>query len=154
MEAPDLKFAELDVESVNEVFKDVARLGHQFSGLLVSQDFFYVLVWPLKVCEEQDEDFLWIARNLNEVDDLTDLMKVSVEHLPVHFDAMLVIADSHGWRSLFRNDVDLVLQMVVPPSSYGHCLIVAVVFGTFAHIFLSLLSKPSARLRVTVILGS
>ena len=62
METFDLQFAELDVEIVNEVFEDVARLSHQLGRLLVSQDLLQVFVRFFEVSEEQNEHFLLVSR--------------------------------------------------------------------------------------------
>ena len=61
VETTDLQLSELDVEVRNEVFKDVATLGHQFRRLLISQHFLNVFIRSLEVREQQDEDLFGIS---------------------------------------------------------------------------------------------
>lgn len=57
MEASDLQSVEFDIEEGYEVLKDVSTLCHQFGRLLVCECLMHVLVWSLKVREQEDEDF-------------------------------------------------------------------------------------------------
>ena len=68
MESFNLELTKLDIEVLNEVFEHISTLAHEFSRLLVSEDFVDKFVWTLKVGEQQDEDFLRISRYLYEVD--------------------------------------------------------------------------------------
>jgi len=61
MEPFDLKFVKFDVEVLDEVFKDISTLTHKFGGLLVCQDLVYILIWPLKVREQENKDLLWVS---------------------------------------------------------------------------------------------
>ena len=108
MEPFDLELSKFDVKVVDEIFEDISTLRHKFSGLLVRQHLFNVLIWTLKVREEKNENFLGVARNLHQVNDITDLMEVPIENMSVHFNATLVVANSHWGRSFFRHDVDFI----------------------------------------------
>ena len=87
MEALDLKLAKLYVEAVDEILKYVSTLSHKFGRLLISQHFSDVLFGALEVREEEDENFPWVPRDLNQVDDIVDLMEVSVKDLSTHFNS-------------------------------------------------------------------
>lgn len=108
VEAPDLQLAKLDVEVGDEVLEDVAAFGHELGRLFVRQDLLDVLFRLLEVGEEQDEDLPWVARDLYQVHRVIDLVEVTVEDLPTHFDSRFVKADSHRRRSLLCDDIDLV----------------------------------------------
>ena len=108
MEALDLKLSKFDVEVRDKVFKDVSALSHEFGCLLISQDFFNILIGALKVREQENEDLLGVTRDLDQVNDIIDLMEIPVEHLPTEFDTDIVIANVHGRWSLLGYDVDFV----------------------------------------------
>ena len=76
-----LQLAKLDVEVRDEVLKNVTTFGHQLRSLLVGQHFLHILIRLLEVGEKKNEDFLWIARDLNKINDIVDLMEVSVQNL-------------------------------------------------------------------------
>lgn len=78
MEPFDLELAELDVESANEVLKDIATFIQQLGRLLVRQDLLYVLIWSLKVWKQQNEHFHLVSRYLYQVDLPVDVMEVTV----------------------------------------------------------------------------
>ena len=78
MEAPNLQFAKLDVEIGNEVLKNVAALGHQLGRLLIREHLLDVLIRLLEVREEKNEDLALVARDLDQVDCVIDLVEVSV----------------------------------------------------------------------------
>lgn len=61
MKAFDLQLAELDIKVCDEVLKDVSALGHQLGRLFVGDDLLDVLLWPLEVREEENEDFALVA---------------------------------------------------------------------------------------------
>lgn len=112
METLNLKLAILDEEVLNEVLKDVSTVAHQLRSLLVCQNFTHVLVGPLEVGEEQDEHFLRIARDLNQVDLIVNLVEIPVQHLTLDVDAVLIEANVHGRWSLLRHYVNLVLRLL------------------------------------------
>ena len=112
MEATDLELTELHIKVGNEVFKDVSALGHEFGGLLVSQDLLDVLFGSLKVREQKYEYLLWIPGDFDKVHDVTNLVEVAVEDLSTHLNAAVVVSDSHGRRSLLGNNVYLVRAIV------------------------------------------
>ncbi len=108
MEPSYLQLAKLDIEVCDEVFKNVTTLSHQFRSLLVGQHFLHILIRLLKVREEKDEDFLWIARDLNKINDIVDLMEVSVQNLSCHIDASIIVSNHHWWRSFLGHNIDFV----------------------------------------------
>ena len=55
--ALDLKLAKFHVEVADEVFKDVATLCHELGRLLIRQHLLDVLLGPLEVREEKNENF-------------------------------------------------------------------------------------------------
>ena len=61
MEAPNLQFAKLDVEVGDEVFEDIAALGHQLGRLLIREDLLDILIRPLEVRKEKNEDLALVA---------------------------------------------------------------------------------------------
>ena len=113
VEAIDLQPSKLDIKVGDEILEDVSTLRHQFRGLLVCQHLLYVLFRPLKVGEEQNENLLRVARDLNQVDDLVDHVEVAVEDLASHVDPTVIEADVHGRRTLFGNDVDFIWTICV-----------------------------------------
>ena len=119
VETTDLQLSELDVEVRNEVFKDVATLGHQFRRLLISQYLLNVLIGSLEVGEQQNEDLFRIPRDLDQIDDIVDQVEVSVQDLTSHVDAVLVEADVHGRGSLLGDDVDFVRAAAVKFARWG-----------------------------------
>ena len=108
MEAFNLKLAKLDIEIGDEGLENVPTLSHQLGCLLICQDLLDILLRLLKVREQQDEDLLGVARDLNQVHSVIDLVEVTIEHLSAHLDSTLVEANGHGRGSLFSHDIDLV----------------------------------------------
>ena len=108
MEAFNLKLAKLDIEIGDEGLENVPTLSHQLGCLLISQDLLDILLRLLKVREQQDEDLLGVARDLNQVHSVIDLVEVTIEHLSAHLDSTFVEANCHGRGSLFSHDIDLV----------------------------------------------
>lgn len=51
MKAFYLEFAELDIETADEVLKDIATLVEQLGRLFIRQDFLNVLIWSFEVRE-------------------------------------------------------------------------------------------------------
>ena len=78
VEATNLQFAELDVEVGDEVLEDIAALGHQLGRLLIREHLLDILVRLLEVWEEENEDLALVARDLDQVDRVIDLVEVSV----------------------------------------------------------------------------
>ena len=76
--------------------------------MLVCEDLLNVLIRAFEVREEQNVDFLGVARDLDQVDDIVNLMEVPIEDLSGHLNAIFAVANIHRWRSLFGDDVDLV----------------------------------------------
>ena len=108
MEATNLQFTELDVEVGDEVLEDIAALRHQLGRLLVCEHLLDILIRLLEVREEENEDLALVARDLDEVDRVVDLVEVSVQNLPTHLNSTLVEAYGHrGWPLLSHN-IDLV----------------------------------------------
>ena len=108
--ALDLQLAVLDVELLDELLKHVARFTHQLLCLLFGHLLTQVNVGALEVREKQYEDPEGIARYLNKVNSAIDVVEVSVEHLALRVDVvLLVILQWHGRRPLLRHYVDLVL---------------------------------------------
>ena len=113
MEALDLKLLKFDVEVSNEVLEDISAFSHQFSCLLISQHFFDIFIRALEVGEQEDENFLRVTGDLNQVDDIIDLMEVSIKHLSTELNTNIIIANIHRRWSLFGNDVDFVRACTV-----------------------------------------
>ena len=61
MKTSDLQLAELHVKIGDEVLKDVSALRHQLGRLLVRDDLLDVLLRPLEVREEKNEDLALVA---------------------------------------------------------------------------------------------
>ena len=78
VEALDLKSTKLDVKVGDEVLKDVSTFSHKSRGLFIRKYLLKVLVGHFKIWEEQDKDFLGVARYLDQVHCIFNLMKVSV----------------------------------------------------------------------------
>jgi len=115
MKAFDLKFAKLDVEVSDEVFENIPTLCHQLLGLLFSENLLDVFFGALEVWEQKNENFLWIARDFNEVYNIVNLVEIAIADLSTHFNSCFVVADVHGRRPSLGNDVNLATSNVAIP---------------------------------------
>ena len=132
VEATNLQFAELDVEVGDEVLEDIAALGHQLGRLLIREHLLDIFVRLLEVREEENEDLALVARDLDQVDRVIDLVEVSVENLPTHLNSTLVESNGHRGWPLLRHNVDLVWTV----ACRSH-----VVFGGLAQALISFLHR-------------
>ena len=105
MEARNLKLVEFNVEKGNEIFEHVSTLSHQFGCLLISQSLVHILIWPFKIWEKQNENFFRVARNLNKIDWILNLMEVSIEYLALLFNSIAVVSYIHWRRALLGNNI-------------------------------------------------
>lgn len=110
METLNLQLAILDVELLDEHFKHVTRIAHQFLSFLFCHLLAKENVGALKVREQQYEYSERVSRNFYEVNDAVNIVEVPVKHLPLRVNfVQLVIFERHGRRAPFCDDIDLVL---------------------------------------------
>jgi len=109
VKALNLELVKLDKEFLDELIKEVVALTHKFGRLLLSHLAGLVQLRLLEVREDQDEDSSEVARNLDQVDVsalvIHNLMEIPIEDLPLIDNALFVIANLHGWRSLGGDQV-------------------------------------------------
>ena len=65
METTYLQAAMLQVKLIDQVLKTILIVLDELASLLLRQYFLDVLIWTFKVGEQQDENFLFIARYFN-----------------------------------------------------------------------------------------
>lgn len=106
MKAFYLELLELDKELFNELIKDIVAFSHEPGGLLFGHLAGLIEFRGFEVRKEKNEHFLITARDLDEVDVAAggpvvgDLVKISIEDLPLKLNALIVIANIHWGRSL------------------------------------------------------
>jgi hypothetical protein len=110
VESLNLELVKLDKEFLDELIKEVVALAHKFGCLLLSHLAGLVQFRLLEVRENQDEHSSEVARNLDQVDVsaliIHNLMEIPIEDLPLINNALFVIANLHGWRSLGGDQVE------------------------------------------------
>jgi len=110
MNTVNLKSPKLDVETANDVFKVVLGVTHEFHCLLLCHRLMKEHLWLLEIREENEKDAASCTWNFNEVDFIRNVMEVSIEHLSVWGDTIVIPAYLHGRRSLFGYNTERIIS--------------------------------------------
>ena len=105
MVALNLQLAKLDVEVLHKIFKQILVITHQLHSNFLCKNLRQVLLWLLKVGEQENKNLFSVTRDFYEVNFAVQLVEVPVKHFSLGLNAELIVTDVHRWRSFLCDDV-------------------------------------------------